>query len=105
MATADEISAFRLTIGEPDETTYSDSLLSDRIDVADDLNALAATIWREKAATYAKLVDMQEGTSRRTLSQLQSQALAMATAFSSASDGSGATAVGHKTRTRPIERV
>lgn len=105
MATQEEIDAFRLTIGEQDETMYTDLLLSDRMDAATDLTELAVTIWREKAARYARLVDMQEGTSRRSLSQMYEQALGMISVLSGESGGSGGTSSAHKTTTRAIERV
>jgi hypothetical protein len=43
-----------------------------------DANLAAAQIWLEKAATYSKLVDMQEGESKRNLSDLMKNALRMA---------------------------
>ena len=103
MATPEEIAALRLTIGEPTEDTYTDAQLSDRIDTADNVTLLAATIWREKAAAYARLVDMQEGTSRRTLSQLQDQALKMATSLTE--EAGGSTGGSRRTTTRAIERL
>jgi hypothetical protein len=107
MATPEEIAAFRLTIGEADSTsTYTDQSLSDRLDVAGtDTVALAVTIWREKAARYSAMVDMQEGTSSRKLSQLYDHALKMASSLSEASDGSSGGSTGRRTTTRAIERV
>lgn len=105
MATPDEIAAFRLVIGEPGSEVYTDQLLSDRLDVAESTNALAAEVWREKAARYASLVDMQEGTSSRKLSQMYDQASKMAAVYSEASGDSGGSSGGHRTTTRPIERV
>lgn len=105
MATAEEIAAFRLIVDEQDGTTYTDELLSSRLDAADDLNALASMIWLEKAAKYARLVDIQEGTSRRSLSQMQEQALAMATKYGGLADVDGTAPVGKRTTTRAIERA
>lgn len=103
MATPEEIAAFRLTIGEPDETMYTNVSLSDRLDVTESAD-LAITIWREKAASYARLVDMQEGTSRRTLSQLMEHALQMVSELSGESGGSGS-GTGRAATTRAIERI
>jgi hypothetical protein len=108
MATADEIAELRRLIAEPtDAAPYTDAELGARIDVAAELGAdirtLAASIWREKAASYAALVDVQEGNSKRTLSQLQEQALRMAGSL----DGAVADEelqYRRGTRTRKIER-
>ena len=105
MATAEEITAFRLTIAESTDETYSDADLGARIDAATDLNSLAADIWLEKAGRYSRLVDMQEGTSRRSLSQLQDQALALAKVFREASGDSGGGSGSHRTTTRAIVRL
>lgn len=83
MATPEEIAAFRLLIGAPDNVDpYTDEVLSDRIDAAEgDLNGLASSIWREKAAHYSTLVDVSESGSSRKLSDLHKNALAMAASF------------------------
>lgn len=104
MATSEQILELRLLIAEPTEDRYTDADLSARLDVAESVDELAGTIWTEKAARYAALVDMQEGTSRRSLSQLQSQALAMATRFSGTSGGFGTSST-RRTTTRAIERA
>jgi len=105
MATAAEIAAFRFTIDEQDGAVYTDQLLSDRLDSATNLNRLASTIWLEKAAKYARLVDTQEGTSRRSLSQLQEHALLMAGRYSGLADAEDGTLPSKQTQTRAIERV
>jgi hypothetical protein len=104
MATADVILAFRLMIDESDESVYTDLLLSDRIDAATSQNALAKAIWLEKAARFSRMVDMQEGTSRRSLSQMMDHALLMSRSFAAAED-SEITAASRQTQTRAIERV
>jgi hypothetical protein len=106
MATVQEIASLRRFIDEPTEATYTDVQLGLRLDVAASPADLAREIWVEKAAAYTSLVDMQEGTSSRKLSQLRDNALAMAAAF-----GSGGTLVPSETSTvrrttiRDIERV
>jgi Cdc6-like AAA superfamily ATPase len=85
VATADQIAAFRLLISAPDnEDPYTDEVLSDRIDAATSSEALAAQIWREKAAEYAQLVSVSESGSSRQLSDLHKNALEMAKAFGAA---------------------
>ena len=85
MATAEEIAAFRLLIvEEKDELPYSDAKLSERLDLATSREALAAEIWREKAANFAHLVSVSESGSSRQLSDLHKNALAMAETFGKA---------------------
>lgn len=85
MATAEEIAAFRLLINEPENVEpYTDAVLGVRIDSATSSEALAAQIWREKAATYAALVSVSESGSSRQLSDLHKNALEMAAAFGKA---------------------
>lgn len=103
MATADEIAEFRLTIDERDTANYTDIQLSDRMDASTSLDTLASTIWLEKAARYTRLVDMQEGTSRRSLSQMYQHALLMSKTHAELADG--AVAVARRTTTRAIERI
>lgn len=81
MASSPEILQLRTFVGEPDETNYSDILLSDRLDVKTSLNALIAEIWREKAARYAELVTISEGGSTRQNSELYANAMRMAALY------------------------
>lgn len=84
MATAEEIAALRLFIGEEvDELPYSDAVLGERIDGATSVMGLAQQIWTEKAARYAELVTTSESGSSRNLSDLHKNALAMAGHFGS----------------------
>lgn len=83
MATGDQIFAIRRLISEPDDTNgYDNFLLSDIIDASESLNEAAATVWREKAASAAILVDTAEGSSRRSLGDISKNALLMAATFS-----------------------
>jgi hypothetical protein len=105
MADPTEIAELRRLINEPDDVTpYTDLELAARIDAAESVRQLASGIWVEKAAQYAELIDVKEGNSDRKLSQLRSQALAMATGLA-ATDGSGGVATARRSRTRPIERM
>lgn len=90
----------RRLINEPDQTIYTDIVLSNRLDlVLGDVESLASIIWREKAATYAGLIDIQEGSSNRKMSQLYQQALRMSGSFN-VND----VPVRRAARTRQIER-
>jgi hypothetical protein len=60
---------------------YSDELLSALIDEFG-FEKAAATIWHEKAASYATLVDTTESGSTRRLSQLHDHALKIAGSWS-----------------------
>ena len=104
MATPEQILELRALINEPGPTVYTDEALSNRIDSIPEVNlrVLAASIWREKAARFASMVDIKEGNSDRKLSQLHSQALSMATALGGAEDE--AVVNTRPTRTRKIER-
>lgn len=104
MATVDEIAALRLLIAQPaDVEPYTDVRLGALLDEGTDPRAIAASIWREKAASYSSLVDVQEGNSKRSLSQLQKQALSMAGGFDSELAGEGLE-LRRGSRTRKIER-
>ena len=104
MATVTEIANLRRLIVEPaDVEPYTDAALTLRIDSGVDLRTLAASIWREKAAQYAGLVDVQEGSSKRSLSQLQKQALMTASGFDAEVAGESLE-LRRGTRTRKIER-
>ncbi len=102
MATAEEIAAFRLMIDQADdEQPYSDLQLSNRIDAAASREALAAEIWREKAASYASLVNVTESGSSRSMSDLHKNAIAMAKSFGDAdtsAPGSGVAVRGVRMR-------
>lgn len=102
MATVEGIAAFRLLIDEQaDKLPYTDAVLSDRLDAAASPYALAAEIWREKAATYASLVNVSESGSSRNLSDLHKNALAMATELS----GSDPSAAASSTRGVRMSRL
>lgn len=103
MATTEEITEIRRLVNEPDTTTYSDAELATRIDGSSTMSTLAAEIWREKAASYAELVDVREGNSSRNLSQLSKQALEMATSLE-AGLAAASTSVPRPARTRQIVR-
>lgn len=105
MADAATIAELRRLINEPDNVEpFTDAYLTGRLDGwAGSISGLAAVMWREKAASYSELVDIQEGNSNRKLSQLYAQALKMADGL----DG-GSTVVASASRvsrTRPIERM
>jgi hypothetical protein len=103
VATAEDIASLRRLIDESSQDPYTDEMLGARIDAStDELRVLAASIWREKAARYAGLVDVKEGSSDRKLSQLYKQALEMATSLSGGAVVAAATR--RPATTRPIER-
>jgi Cdc6-like AAA superfamily ATPase len=79
VATTAEVAALRLMVAIPDDLPpYTDELLAARLDAAGSAQALAAQIWREKAAQFAELVNTSESGSSRNLSDLHKNALAMA---------------------------
>lgn len=66
----------RMTALDPADTVYTDAVIDGMIE---DLGfeAAAASVWREKAATVAGLVDTTESGSSRKLSQLREAYLDM----------------------------
>lgn len=104
MATPEDIAYLRILIAQPDNVEpYTDVALGARIDGGEDPRSIAGSIWREKAASYTALVDVQEGNSKRSLSQLQKQALGMASSFDSEL-AAESVEVRRGSRTRKIER-
>lgn len=102
MASTEDVVRLRRLADAADTTAYPSQELSDRIDTAGTVEAAAADLWREKAAGYAALVDTTEGNSSRKLSQLQTQALAMAKQFDTETDV--AVALEARPRSRAIVR-
>lgn len=102
MATVEQRAALRRMIDDTaSPQAYDDATLDLYItDNADDLSATAGALWREKAARYVELVDTQEGTSRRALSDLLDHALKAAEAFAPSSPTGSTSAT-----SRAIERV
>jgi len=89
MATTEQVASLRrVTALEIDDVIYTEQLLGGMID---DLGfeAAAATVWREKAASVAGLVDTTESGSSRQLSQLRKGYLEMASAADPTQVGAG----------------
>jgi hypothetical protein len=81
MATVAEVAELRLLIDIPSaDPPYTDEYLGSLIDTYG-MDIAAATVWRQKAASYSSLVDMSESGSSRKLSQLREAALEMASGF------------------------
>jgi hypothetical protein len=106
MADEQAIATLRAMIDEASpDSTYVDDVLSSRIDEADGkLDVVAASVWREKAASYSGLVDIQEGSSRRSLGSLQGLALNMATRYEALVAAAAVPVTAHSSRTRQITR-
>lgn len=101
MATAEQITELRRLVddtGNPPE--YTDLELDGRINLAEgDLSTVARGVWIEKAAKYARLVNVSESGSSRSLSDLHRNALAMAERFAAP------VVTTRRTGTRRIERA
>lgn len=100
--TLSDLAMLRHMTDEQDETTYGNAFLEDLITSAGSVTAAAAQVWSMKAAKYAALVDTAEAGASRKMSQLATQAQAMATHY-----GGGGAAVGASDRfavTRQIVR-
>lgn len=102
--TLEDLSVLRHYADEQSDSIYADAFLQDVIDRnTGDLYAAAAEVWGMKAARAAKLVNVSESGSSRSLAQKAEQARSMAVYYRNMSptvvtDQSGQTA------TRPIIR-
>jgi len=67
--------------GDETDTLFTDAELQQLINDTGDWQHALAQGWSLKAAAYAGLVDTAEGTSKRSLSDLQGHALAMVKAY------------------------
>ena len=107
MATPIEIARLRRLIGEPNDVApWTDAVLSDIIDNAEDLDVAALEVWEAKAASAASMVDTAESGSSRRLSQLHDQALKMVAHYRTATTPpSTPDDLAGYTYTLPIERV
>lgn len=105
MATVQEIAELRLAIQEPnDAPPYTDEFLGGLID-AYGVPASAGKVWRSKAASVARLVDISEGGSSRKMSQVYDQYTKTAIGFESEANG-GSTPDGYVApRSRKATRV
>lgn len=88
------------TGGTDADTLFTNVAIDDLLtENGGDVELAAAQGWREKSAMLAELVDTAEGTSKRAMSDLHKNALAMVEMYSGRS---GTTAA--RTRSLPIER-
>lgn len=95
MATVTQITTIRLLVGEPGAETYTDVLLGERIDTAqNDLDLVARDIWVEKAAALAEVPDISEAGSSRSMGRLYDNALKMVEYFNKKLDTATAAAAG-----------
>lgn len=68
--------------GTDADTMFTDEEIEDFLELGfDDVNAAAYHGWLEKAANYAKMVNVNEGNAARELGELHRQALRMAERF------------------------
>lgn len=88
MADVADIEQVRQNTGEVDSQDYSDIDISAMIDLLG-VRGASHRIWTQKAAKYAGLVDVTEGSSRRAMSDLHKNALNMSK-FYDGPEGGGA---------------
>lgn len=70
MVAVSDLVLLRRLIDEPDDSTYTDVELTDRLAAAGaDKDVVALEIWGEKVVKFASLVDTSEGGSSRRNSQ------------------------------------
>lgn len=106
MASPEAILDLRHKIGDVEAPqTYTDEVLSALLDAVDgDSDAVAASIWRQKAASYAEMVDISEAGSSRKNSDLFKNAQAMAEHYTREDDADAGAGVSYTT-TRRIVRA
>lgn len=101
MATTDQIAELRAAINQPDNTDpFTDTFLSSLIDQYGGVDPAAAKLWEIKAGQVAALVNISEGGSSRSMSDLYTHYLQMADRYSTDTD-----ATKRAPRTRAIVRV
>lgn len=89
--------------GSDTDTMFTDAEITAFLDDTADTFAAAALGWNAKAANLAHLVDMAEGSSRRSFSQRWENAIKMAEYYTAQSGGSSSGVSG--TRIHEIERT
>lgn len=85
--------------GSDADTGFTDVQITDLLTRNSSIDAAASEGWQIKAAKYADLVDMAEGTTKRSFGDLQAQALRMAEHY-----GPGASGTTAVTRIKKIVR-
>lgn len=104
MATTEQIQDLRLKAGDTEEPfVFATEYLNGRLDAGEAPDAIASDLWRQKAASYAELVDVSESGSTRKLSDLRKNALEMAGYYDNLVQAS-IIAVSSRPRTRAIVR-
>jgi len=84
--TLEDIALVRHYIDEQDEAQWGNSLIEDLIERLPNLYAVAAELWRMKAARWARLVTTAEAGASKNLSDLVSHAKTMAAEYQARSD-------------------
>jgi hypothetical protein len=87
--------------GVDTDTLFTEEQIEGLIFDNESTDAAVAEGWRIKAAKFASLVDTAEGTSKRAMSDLHKNALAMAEVFGGTDAGGG----GARTRQHKIVRT
>lgn len=99
MADASDISQVRVNVNEAGLDPYTDQIISDKIDALGVAGA-SASIWQEKAASFAGLSDVTEAGASHKFSDLYKSALAMFVHWSAQQESEAPAAA-----SRPIVRV
>ena len=85
--TVDELAQLRRMVSDADQEFWDDTMLQDaavafqNADNTYDFRSLAASLWEEKAAKWATLVNTSESGSSRSMSQQFDHAIVMAKRF------------------------
>lgn len=103
MASASDIDAVRKNTNEPTSENYSDETIGALVDAIGVAGA-SATIWHQKAAASAELVDVSEAGASHKLSDIHKNAVGMASHWQAIYDGE-TVAVSERLRIKRIERA
>lgn len=105
MATDEQVAEVRRLTSEVGSDTYTDQQIKDKIDEAgNNLDVVAADIWREKSRDYLELTDISEAGSSRKNSVLYERAVEQAEHFEARAAGESASAA-TSSGTRRIVRL
>jgi hypothetical protein len=105
MASSGDIAAVRKNVNEPTPTTWADADINALVDELGVAGA-SATIWDQKASSYAELVDVSEAGASRKNSDLMKNASARADFYRGqiTEGGGGEVSADRRIRVRKIVR-
>lgn len=105
MATAAEVASLRANTGQSQADVFEDPELAVILDSAGSVEAASAVVWRQLAASYAKLTDIAEAGASHKYSLLYERAMEQADFWESRSTNGAPIARRGSPRTIAITRI